>query len=107
MKYETTALPYQIPATVHKYTPDFTKGKVHIEVKGRLTVYDRRKMLLVKEQHPNHRFIFVFSKPGNKLYKGSKTTYVDWCEANGFEWIDVKHLTKERVHGWLKGSAIT
>ena len=29
---------------------------------------------------------FVLQSPNGKIYKGSKTTYGQWCEKNGFKW---------------------
>ena len=45
---------------------------------------------------------FVLQSPNGKIYKGSKTTYAQWCEKNGFmwakkeipqEWIDENQLS--------------
>lgn len=66
------------------YTPDFVlQNGVIVEVKGRLTVHDRTKMLKVREQHPDLdiRFVFAFD---NKLNPKSKTRYSDWCDKHGF-----------------------
>lgn len=98
--YETTKLEYIVPASKHKYLTDFTLApNVYIEVKGRLMPSERKKYLLVKEQHPEITLYFFFDKADNKIYKGSKTTYSDWCEANGFMWTDLRRgLPPE----WLK-----
>lgn len=99
--YETDKLTYIVPASKHKYLTDFKLGEnSYIEVKGRLTAADRKKYLLVKEQHPEVQLRFFFDKSNNKLYKGSPTTYADWAEKFGFEWTDLKlGLPKE----WLSG----
>ena len=69
------------------YTPDFVLDNgIIIETKGRFIHSDRIKHLMVKAQHPEHDIRFVFSNPAAKLYKGSKTTYGDWCEKNGFKY---------------------
>ena len=69
------------------YTPDFVLDNgIIIEAKGRFIQSDRTKHLMVKAQHPEHDIRFVFSNPTQKLYKGSKTTYGDWCEKNGFKY---------------------
>ena len=57
-----------------------------METKGRFTVSDRQKHLLIKEQQPELDIRFVFSNQNAKLYKGSKTTYAQWCEKNGFQY---------------------
>lgn len=99
-KYEPDKIAYEIPRSMHKYTPDFKiKDKVYIEVKGIFDSDDRKKHLLVKQQHPDIQIKFLFGKPHNKLNRASKTTYAMWCEANGFEWADIKEgIPKD----WLK-----
>ena len=59
-----------------------------VECKGRFTSEDRRKMRLVKEQHPDLDIRFVFSRSSSKINKGSKTTYADWCHKYGFPFAD-------------------
>jgi hypothetical protein len=59
---------------------------IYLEVKGRLTVEDRRKMLAVKKSNPELDIRFVFQAPYNKINKGSKTTYAKWAEKYGFLW---------------------
>lgn len=89
--YETETVPYQIIET-HKYTPDWKiKGtKVYIEGKGRLTTADRKKTLLVRNQYPKLTFRMFFQSGNRKLYKGSNTTYGEWCDKHGIEWTDLK-----------------
>lgn len=99
--YETIKMSYIIPTERHSYTPDFIPDDVEviIEVKGRLTLADRKKMLLLKEQYPDKTFILVFGNANNKLYKGSKTSYKEWSEKHGFKYVDFykKGLKKEDV----------
>lgn len=85
-EYEPVRIPYTPkPRT---YTPDFlVKGqavKFYVETKGRFLASDRTKHLLIKEQHPQLDIRFVFTNPNQKLYKGAKTTYGEWCEKHGF-----------------------
>lgn len=96
-EYEKTKLKYT-KTSHHTYTPDFVlPNGIIIEAKGRFTSQDRQKHLLVKEHHPKLDIRFVFSNSKSKLYKGSKTTYGDWCDKNGFKYAD-KLIPK----GWLK-----
>ena len=85
-EYESERIPY-IPKK-RTYTPDFIiKGevsKMYIETKGRFLGSDRAKHLLIKEQYPQLDIRFVFTNPNQKLYKGAKTTYGEWCEKHGF-----------------------
>lgn len=82
------------------YTPDFVLANgIIVETKGRFIVSDRQKHLMIKEQHPDLDIRFVFSNPNSKLYKGSKTTYADWCDKHGFKWAKEEiplEWTKER-----------
>jgi len=83
-EYESTKVPYILQCN---YTPDFLlKNGVFLETKGHLTEEDRRKMKAVKKANPDLDIRFVFQAPFNKIYKGSKTTYAQWAEKNGFEW---------------------
>ena len=70
------------------YTPDFLlqgQGiKLYVETKGRFLAKDRTKHLLLQSQYPNMDLRFVFTNPNQKLYKGSKTTYGEWCNKHGF-----------------------
>ena len=88
VEYESDCLKFRVEET-RKYTPDFTvttkSGKtVYIEYKGVLDQATRKKMLLVKKQHPNLDIRIVFQRGKNKIYKGSKTTYMDWAAKHGF-----------------------
>lgn len=90
-KYESTKLKYTMPASNHTYLTDFELGpNSYIEVKGRLLPSERKKYLLVRECNPEITLRFFFDKADNKLYKGSKTTYGMWADANGFQWTDSK-----------------
>ena len=42
----------------------------------------------MKKQHPELDIRFVFMNVKNKIYKGSKTTYADWCTRYNFEWAE-------------------
>jgi hypothetical protein len=96
--YEKHKINYIKPETKHVYTPDFRlPNGVFIETKGRFVLDDRKKHLLIKKQHPELDIRFIFQNARNKIRKGSKTTYADWCIKNGFiysekiipsEWLD-------------------
>jgi hypothetical protein len=89
VNYETDTIAYIWPERTSTYTPDFRLAKqdgtpLFIETKGRWDVSDRQKHLLIREQHPEIDIRFVFSNQNAKLYKGSPTTYAQWCEKHGF-----------------------
>jgi hypothetical protein len=98
--YEEEKLDYEWPSRKSKYCPDFkipTKsGHFFIESKGRFTVADRQKHLLIKEQHPDIEVRFVFSNQNAKLYRGSPTSYAQWAEKHGF-----KYAHKRIPDEWL------
>ena len=84
-QYEAIRIPYKVPAVVRNYTPDYVlPNGIVIETKGRFTLEDRKKHLLIKEMYPALDIRFVFSNPLNNLRKGSTTTYADWCDKHGF-----------------------
>lgn len=102
VEFETDKLVYYWPKRRSTYCPDFKLKKQNqeiffIETKGRFTVQDRQKHLLLKEQLPEIDIRFVFSNANQKLYKGSKTSYAQWCEKHGFAYAD-KTIPQE----WLE-----
>lgn len=69
-EYETLKLKYEMPATVHTYTPDFKlPNGIIIETKGIFDADDRKKHLLVKAQHPDLDIRFVFTNSKQRLTK--------------------------------------
>ena len=91
--YETHKMPYTKPETKHVYTVDFALRKkdgdiMFIETKGRFTLEDRKKMVLIKEQYPHYDIRFIFTNSRGKINKGSKTTYAMWCDKKGFQYAD-------------------
>lgn len=95
--YESVKLDYTMPSSKHYYRPDFIlPNGIMIETKGKLDPASRKKMALVKEQHPaaDIRILFMRDQP---IRKGSPTTYSMWAEKLGYkyafktipqEWID-------------------
>lgn len=98
--YEQYAIPYVVPSRNATYTPDFVLANgIIVETKGIFDAADRKKHQLIQEQFPELDIRFVFSNSKSKIYKGSKTTYGDWCEKNGLMYAD-KLIPLE----WLKES---
>lgn len=84
---------YIQPETNHTYLPDFIlRNGIYIETKGHLTLADRKKHLLLKEQHPDKDIRIIFQAPHNKIIKGSKTTYAKWCDKHGIKWGTLQYL---------------
>ena len=99
-EYEQTVVPYTVPETVRKYTPDFKlPNGIFLEIKGRWTAEDRKKMSLVIEQNPDLdiRMLFMVDNP---ITKNSKTRYSDWCEKRGIKYAVSKDGTVPEE--WLK-----
>lgn len=91
-KYEPHTIPISIPARKSTYLMDFLADNVPIILETKGYFYngatDRKKLVLVKEQHPEYDIRIVFSNAKKPLYKGSKTTYGKWATDNGFKWAD-------------------
>ena len=83
--YESEKISYIQPQTKHNYTPDFVLNKIdgnkmYVETKGRWVKTDRLKFDLIFQQYSDIDIRFVFQNPNAKLYKGSKTTYAQYCD---------------------------
>lgn len=86
--YESLKIEWQDLA-YRTYTPDFIlKNGIIIETKGRFIAADRRKHLAIKKQHPSLDIRFVFENSRNKLRKGAKSTYAQWCLKHDFRYYD-------------------
>ena len=97
--YEDCSFKYVLEPRV--YWPDFqivrSDGSVlYIEVKGYLDRDSQRKMLAVKQCHPNETFVFLFAK-NNPIRRGAKMRYSDWCKKHGFD-FSIGIIKEE----WLK-----
>jgi hypothetical protein len=94
--YEDSKIKYVIPSSNHTYTPDFTvTSNVYIETKGLWTGTDRKKAVLIKEQHPEITILYVLQR-NQGLSKKSKTTYLDWAAKNNLDACviaDTQHWT--------------
>jgi hypothetical protein len=85
LEYEKLRIKYDL-GTAH-YVPDFTlPNGIIVETKGDFTSKDRRKHLLIKEQHGDAYDIRFVFQANNKLSSKSKTRYTDWCEQHGFKY---------------------
>lgn len=88
-QYEQHKVSYTVPVSHHEYTPDFRlPNGIFVETKGRFVLEDRKKHILIKQQHPELDIRFVFQNSKNKIRKGSPTTYADWCAKHGFLYAD-------------------
>lgn len=96
--FERFHINYVVPARDAKYTPDFVLANgIIIETKGIWGVDDRKKHLLIREQYPDLDIRLVFSNSNSKIYKGSPTSYADFCTKHGIQFAD-----KLVPRDWLK-----
>jgi hypothetical protein len=94
--YERHAVPYTIPASNHVYIPDFVlMNGIVIEAKGRLLLADRKKMLFVRDQHPDLDIRFVITSAKTKP-EGLRITMAEWCVKFDFQFA-IKRIPQE----WL------
>lgn len=88
-QYEEWSIPYVVPASSHRYTPDIIlPNGIIVETKGLWDSDDRKKHLLLREQFPELDIRLVFSSSRSKLYKGSPTSYAEFCEKHGIQFAD-------------------
>lgn len=101
--YETRSITYVEPSKVRTYTPDLDIGEdLIVEVKGRWTAQDRRKMGHVLEQNPDLDIRILFDKD-NTISRNSKTRYSDWCKKR-----QIKFAIGNKVpQGWIDESSNT
>ena len=86
--YETIRIKWSY-LSYRTYKPDFILSNgIIIEAKGFFQGKERTRALAIKKQHPSLDIRFVFGNCNNKLYTGSKTTYAEWCDRNGFKYSD-------------------
>jgi hypothetical protein len=96
-EYETQKIVYVVPAQTHVYTPDFVlPNGIIVETKGIWSADDRKKMGLIKEQHPDIDVRMVFGLD-NKISKNSKTRYSTWCEKRGIKYA-IGSIPEEWLH---------
>ena len=105
--YEDLKIKYEVPKRQAKYTPDFQFGNIIVEAKGRFrTTAERQKLLLVKEQYPHLDIRLVFQNANLPIYKGSKTTYAQWANDNGFRWADKGVIPEAWLHETTKSRSL-
>ena len=86
--YESIKIEWE-DLTYRTYTPDFILSNgIIVETKGRFVTADRKKHLCIQKQHPSLDIRFVFTNSRNRLSKGAKSTYGQWCIKHGFRYYD-------------------
>ena len=79
---------------VGSYCPDFKVAGPKMaaffmsKAKGFSALEDRHKHLLIKEQCPASKSVSFSVTANAKLYRGSPTSYADWCRQHGFQFAD-------------------
>jgi hypothetical protein len=83
LSYETDTLPYTLDLS---YKPDWkVEDGLYLETKGKFDYVERRKMLAVLRANPGKEVRMVFMR-NQKLGKGSKMNYGEWCDKHGIRW---------------------
>ncbi|MDA5241147.1 endodeoxyribonuclease [Agrobacterium sp. MAFF310724] len=84
--YESHTLPYTITSN---YLPDWIDHTTRTiyETKGFWRATDRKKIKAIKEQYPGWRIVMIFYDSTKRITKSSKTTYAQWCDKNGIDWV--------------------
>lgn len=95
--YEEDIIIFVEPAQTRKYIPDLKIGDMIIEVKGRWTAVDRKKMGLVLEQNPDKDIRMLFHKD-NTISRNSRTRYSTWCKKRGITYAIGDRIPEE----WIK-----
>lgn len=82
VEYEPIKIPYTL---FLNYIGDFRlPNGIIVETKGYFPSRDQVKMKAVKASNPGLDIRFVFMNAKTSIRKGSKTTYGDWANKNGF-----------------------
>lgn len=102
-RYEDEKLPYTFHRT---YTPDFSIGDLHFEVKGWWPSDERAKLLNVIRCNPKAKIIVALENPHMTISKKSKTTYAMWCKKHGIPWCRIP-LPEDLIQSWLAGEQLT
>lgn len=98
--FESETVEYLIPATRHKYTPDFVLDNgVFLEVKGFWLSTDRLKILRVLASNPGMDLRMVLDTPTKTVTKGAKMTYASFCDKHGIKWCKTGEIPAEWLHG--------
>ena len=66
-------------ARTSRFTPDFFFPVWVVEAKGKFTPRDRKRVLALKQAHPEMKFAMVFMRD-NWLTKTRTSRYTDWCK---------------------------
>ena len=97
-KYEEEKITYVVPAQVHTYTPDIElPNGIIVEVKGRWTAADRKKMGLVLEQNQDKDIRILFAVD-NKISKNSRTRYSSWCKRRNIKYAIGREIPEEWIN---------
>jgi hypothetical protein len=84
-EYESHSVDYIVE---HTYTPDFTKGDIHIEVKGFWRPNDLKKYLSINKvlRSEGQELFFIFSNPSKPQRRGAKMTMGQWCDKHSIRY---------------------
>lgn len=97
--YEPFTIPY---ISKHRYTPDFVRGGILVEVKGYFRPGDTQKYKAIRDSLPEEQeLVFFLSSPFKKVRKGGMLTMAQWCDKEGFKWFVDGMDLKEYADGHI------
>lgn len=80
---------YDVPERPSKFTPTFVlPNGIIVHTFRRLVLADRKKLMMIRDQHPTLDLRLVFVNSLSRVVKGGKATYGDWCRRMGFIFAD-------------------
>lgn len=100
-EFQAGKIPYVVE---HTYRPDFVKGDLLVEAKGRFRdSTEARKYIFIREALPLEKeLVFLFYNPetpmpfAKKRKDGTKQSHREWAEKHNFRWY-TKETIKEII----------
>jgi len=98
--YHPDPIHYTIPASAHKYTPDFQVGNILVEVKGFLRAGQQNmyKHIARSCEEQGYEFVFLFPNPDKKMPGARKRKNGTWLTLG--EWsckVGITFYTRETI----------
>jgi hypothetical protein len=90
VKYEERDVEYLVPKALDGFVFQFQlENGILIQTIGRSVQEDRKRLRLIKEQHPELDIRLVFTNANSRLSDGGEVTCAMWADSMGFKWAEV------------------